>query len=285
MTLYLGIDGGGTGCRAALANADGHVLARAAAGPANVASDPEAALASILAVSHDVLAQVVGAAAVAAELPRLTVVLGLAGANAAASVRRLQAALPFAMVRIETDAMIALKGALRDEDGIVAAIGTGSVFARQLNRQMRFIGGHGFVLGDEGSGAWLGRAALAAALRAEDGFAPVTPFLEGLIAEFDGGDCIRAFGFTARPADFAKLALRISTSTDPAAVGLMQQAVSDIAASIALLQTEQPVPVVFLGGFGQSIAGRFSDRWTIRPPYGNGIDGALWLALHETSRT
>ena len=281
MAFYLGIDGGGTGCRAALADAAGHVLARAEAGPANIASDPDAALANIRAVSRDVLDQALGPVMAETELPRLTAVLGLAGANVAASVTRLRAALPFGRLRIETDAMISLKGALRADDGIVAAIGTGSVFARQVGGQIRRIGGRGFVLGDEGSGAWLGRAVLAAALRAADGFAPVTPLLQELLEECGGVDGIIAFGFAARPADFAGFARRLVTSADPVAIGLMQQALADIAASIALLQPERALPVVFLGSLGQSLAPHFAGRWEIRPAYGSGLDGALWLALHE----
>lgn len=281
MALFLGIDGGGTGCRAALADADGHVLARAQAGPANIASDPELALASILTASRDVLAQALGPKAVERALPRLTAVLGLAGANVAASVARLRAALPFARFRIETDALIAVKGALGDDDGIVAAIGTGSVFARQMHGEIRRIGGRGFVLGDEGSGAWLGRALLSAALRAADGFAPVTPLLQDMLDEHGGIDGIITLGFTARPADFASFARRLVTSADPAAVGLMQQALADIGASIALLQPERALPVVFLGSLGLSLAPRFADRWEIRPPRGSALDGALWLALHE----
>lgn len=281
MAFYLGIDGGGTGCRAALADAAGQVLARAEAGPANIASDPDTALANIRAVSRDVLTQALGPVMAETELPRLTVVLGLAGANVAASAARLRAALPFGRMRIETDAMISVTGALRHDNGIVAAIGTGSVFARQAGGQIRRIGGRGFVLGDEGSGAWLGRAVLSAALRAADGFAPITPLLQELLDECGGVDGIIAFGFVARPADFAGFARRLVGSADPAAVGLMQQALADIGASIALLQPARALPVVFLGGLGLSLAPHFAGRWDIRPAYGSGLDGALWLALYE----
>ena len=49
MTLYLGVDGGGTGCRAAVADADGRILGRGEAASANIWSDPEGARASIVA--------------------------------------------------------------------------------------------------------------------------------------------------------------------------------------------------------------------------------------------
>lgn len=281
MRLILGIDGGGTGCRAALADADGQILARADGGPANIASDPDAALGNILAVAKNALVQAVGSSAATAELPRLRVVMGLAGANVTASVARLRAGLPFTALRVESDAMIAVIGALRDGDGIVAAVGTGSVFARQLGGRITTIGGHGLVLGDEGSGAWLGRALLAASLRAVDGLFPMTPLLQSILDELGGTEGVIAFGLTARPVDFANFARRIVGSDDPAAKSLMAQADADISASIAVLQPEPAVPVVFLGGLGLSNAPRFANRWNIRPALGNGLDGALWLARHE----
>jgi glucosamine kinase len=169
MTLYLGIDGGGTGCRAAVADEDGRILGHGTAGPANIASDPDGAACNILAAAWAALS---ASARPEADFAGLHAGLGLAGANAHGTVERLRAALPFARIRIETDAVAAAKGALRDEDGIVAALGTGSVFAAQRGGAVRQIGGWGLVLGDEGSGAWIGRALCAAALRAEDGFVP-----------------------------------------------------------------------------------------------------------------
>ncbi|MDB5659091.1 MAG: ATPase, BadF/BadG/BcrA/BcrD type [Cypionkella sp.] len=281
MQFFLGIDGGGTGCRAALADGNGQILTRAEAGPANIASDPDAALLNILAVAKDALRQAVGADAAKAELPRLRVAMGLAGANVAASVARLRAGLPFTSLRVETDAMTALKGALRDGDGIVAAVGTGSVFVRQLGGVVHRIGGRGWVLGDEGSGAWLGRALLSACLRAGDGLAELTPLLRSVRDELGGDEGIIAFGFTARAADFANFAKRIVNSDDPAALTLMTQAEADIAEYIALLQPKPAISVVFLGGIGNAIAPRFADRWNIRTALGSGVDGALWLARQD----
>ena len=47
MSLLLGLDGGGTGCRAVLTDAAGAVLGRAEGGPANIMSDPEGAVAAL----------------------------------------------------------------------------------------------------------------------------------------------------------------------------------------------------------------------------------------------
>jgi glucosamine kinase len=271
MELHLGLDGGGTGCRAAVADAAGRVLGRATGGPANILSDPEGAAANILdACARAMAAAGVGEVAAAG--------FGLAGVNAAGSAERLRARLPFARVRIETDAVAAALGALGDRDGIVAAVGTGSVFARRDGGRIRQIGGRGLILGDEGSGAWLGRAALAAALRAEDGHAPLTPFLAGLIADHGGSLGVIAFARAAAPADFAALAPRILAADDPAAAALVHAAAAEIAAAIAVLQAGAALPVVFLGGLGPAFRDRLAGRWPVADPLGTALDGALMLA-------
>ncbi len=285
MRLVLGIDGGGSGCRAALADAEGTVLARAEAGPANIASDPEGAAAQIIAAAKEALTQVKGAPVTRGDLARLSVVMGLAGANVAAYVTQLRAGLPFASCQVVTDAMIAAKGALRDADGIVAAVGTGSVFVRQLRGQIRQVGGAGLILGDEGSGAWLGRALLRVSLQAADGLVPLTPLLKSVLADHGGIEGVISFGLVARPADFAKFAPLIVGSDDPAATALMALAEADIAASIAVLQPDPALAVVFLGKLGLKLAPRFSGRWAQRPALGSGLDGALWMARQMGRQT
>ena len=49
---FIGIDGGGTSCRAAVATADGVVLGTAKAGPANILTDLDGALANIVGASR-----------------------------------------------------------------------------------------------------------------------------------------------------------------------------------------------------------------------------------------
>ncbi len=271
MRLFLGIDGGGTGCRAAVCDADGRVLGEGRAGPANIASDPDGALANVLAATRAALPE-------GAEIAALRAVLGMAGANLADCVARLAAGLPFASARVETDAVISVRGALRNGDGVVAATGTGSVFASQRGGVIRQIGGWGLVLGDEGSGAWIGRRALSETLRAVDGFRPMTPLARALLDDFGGADGIVAFAQGARPADLAALAPRLVASDDPVALSVMALATGHVAACIAHLQGDDPVPVVYLGGLGATYADRLAGRWHRADPLGTALDGALWLA-------
>lgn len=277
MQLFLGIDGGGTGCRAAVADAGGCVLGTGNAGPANIATDLEHARVNILDATMQALKAAVGPSAVDA-LPHLHSVLGLAGANVPTCAARLRATLPFANIQINSDAVIAAKGALRDDDGIVVALGTGSVFAVQRAGSLSQNGGWGFVLGDECSGAWLGRALLSRALRAVDGLETMTPLLQSTLNDLGGPPGLVTFSFAKRPADFAAFAPQISASKDPAACAVMSQAEADITAMITRLQGSAPVPVTFLGGLGQIFATRLADRWPQRAAYGSGLDGALWLA-------
>lgn len=273
MTLFLAVDGGGTGCRAALADAQGRVLGLGEAGPANISIETESACANILAASRAATS-----AAGRSDLDDLDAVLGLAGANVSASARSLQAMLPFRRTRIVTDVVTATAGALGGGDGIVAAMGTGSVFAVQAAGRFRQYGGRGFLLGDEGSGAVLGRALLSEALRAEDGFAPMTPLLQEVLDELGGVEGVISFGLRAKPAEFGRFAPRLVTGSDPAAIRIMDAAVAQIAGMIGVLQQGRGLPVVFLGGLGHSYAQRLAGRWDIRPPLGSGLDGALLLA-------
>jgi glucosamine kinase len=205
-------------------------------------------------------------------------VMGLAGANVAQSVARFSEGLPFARVRVESDALIAVKGALQGSDGVIAALGTGSVFASQRAGAVVQIGGRGLVLGDEASGAWIGRSILTRCLRAADGMETMTPLLSSLLAERGSTSGIIAFAQAARPADLALLAPLVVEADDPAAQAVMDAADAHVAAYVTRLQGESDLPVVFLGGLGPVFAARLRNLWTIRPALGRALDGALWLA-------
>lgn len=270
--LFLGLDGGGTGCRAAIASADGLILGRGTGGAANINSDLNGAADSIMQA-------VTGALAGLDVAPdRLTATLGLAGGAMREAAARLAEMLPLGRIQIVNDAVTAARGAIGDQDGILAAIGTGSVFAIQRAGQLRQVGGRGFLMGDEGSGAVLGRAALVQAMRAGDGMTAMTPLLSDLLREFGGHQGIIAFGNRARPADFAALAPRLIGSDDAAARAIMADATQDVRHIIATLQGGAALPVTFIGGLGPAYAARLADAWPQRPAQGDGVDGALLMA-------
>ena len=273
MQLVLGVDGGGTGCRAAVADLSGRVLGRGEAGAANIASEPDGAADNIRLAIERALGQAGGTGT---QIRRA--VLGLAGANLPGAPERLAETLPYPQVKVVTDAITAARGALGDQDGILAAIGTGSVFAVQRGGTIRQYGGYGFLLGDEGSGASLGRALLSRALRAHDGVVPMTPLLTQVLDDIGGPGQIVAFAFTARPADFAAYAPQVTDSTDPAAQAIRAEAEGEVARMLDALQAGTGLPVVFLGGLGPHYARRLQKPWPIIPALGTGLDGALHLA-------
>lgn len=276
MGLMIGVDGGGSGCRVIVADAVGTILARAEGGPANIATDPDGALRSILECSESAVKAALGTSA-GGELRAAHAGLGLAGANAKGASERLAAALPFARCRIETDAITAARGALGQEDGILAALGTGSVFVRQQAGNLRQFGGWGLVLGDEGSGARLGRAALIHVMRAAEGFTPMTPFLQHILDRFGGPEGVIAHSLTARPGDLATLAPEILQSEDEAAAELWEQSVSDVAEILISLGCSAALPVTFTGGLGAASAMALT-AFHQRPAKGSSLDGALLLA-------
>lgn len=273
MAFLLGIDGGGTGCRAAVADPSGRVLGHGTTGPANIASDPEKARQNILAATEAALA----VSATGVVMADLVAGLGLAGANASGAAERLRQTLPFARSRVDTDAVTATLGALGDADGIVAALGTGSVFTRRHHGVIHQFGGWGLVLGDEGSGAALGRAALSLALHAVDGLARMTPFLTQRLAAHGGPSGVVSFAARAMPADFAALAPGILASDDPSARRLWHAAVADVARMIGHLRAGAALPVTFIGGLGPAYA-RALPNVPQRPALGPALDGALRLA-------
>lgn len=273
MAFFLGIDGGGTGCRAAVADAEGRVLGRGTGGPANINTDVERAAASIMTATQSAL-QGSGL-----QPDQLIAALGLAGGTMRAATARLMALLPFSHTQIVNDGITTARGALGPGDGILAALGTGSIFAVQRGGQIRQVGGRGFLLGDEGSGAVLGRSLLAEAMRAEDGFAPMTPLLRSVLDDHCGIEGIIEFGNRSRPADFAALAPKVTSSQDPAAARLFDAAVDQVRHILTVLQAGDSLPVVFVGGLGLSYAARLNGPWPVHDALGNSVDGALQMAI------
>jgi N-acetylglucosamine kinase-like BadF-type ATPase len=169
----VGVDAGGTGSRAVVVR-DGEVVERRDLGPLNVILHADAV--------DRIAALLTGVGATAAGL-------GLAGLRSGADADRIAALLrdrTGARVAVGDDTDAALAGAFRGGPGIVVIAGTGSGAAGRdaAGRTVR-VGGHGYLLGDEGGGYWIGRQAVSAALRAADGTGPPTALTELVRRAFD----------------------------------------------------------------------------------------------------
>jgi len=146
-------------------------------------------------------------------LPAGIALVGAAGAGRVPEQEALAAAITAAgvaeRVDVRGDIDIALAAAFGDSPGILINAGTGSIaYARGPDGRLHRAGGHGWQLGDEGGGYWMGRRALAAAARAHDGLEESSTLLERLLVAlgletFD--DLIR-WTATATPGQVASLA-------------------------------------------------------------------------------
>jgi N-acetylglucosamine kinase-like BadF-type ATPase len=179
----LGIDVGGTKTVCLLADNDERVIASGREEGANLQGAGELVLEKVL---HSVMETTLEGTGV---LPS-AICLGIAGVDRAsdeAVVRSIMRRIGYkARILIVNDALIALQAGVGDAAGIVIVSGTGSIaYGRNDSGEASRAGGWGYVLGDEGSGYWIGRLALRAVVRHADGRGRVTSLTPHLLAHFD----------------------------------------------------------------------------------------------------
>jgi glucosamine kinase len=209
--------------------------------------------------------------------------LGLAGIVNPGTAARVAAALPFETVLVEEDRPAALTGALGEAPGCVVSVGTGSFLGRRTAAGVRFIGGHGLVLGDEASGAWLGCRALARSQHALDGIIADSPFCAALRLQNGGRAGVIAFARNAAPHQFAAIAPEIVAAAgqgDAMACDLMSEGADYIVRGLHALGWSGDEKLCLLGGLGRDYVPWLPPavQAAIVPPLGTALDGALTLA-------
>jgi glucosamine kinase len=280
--VFLGVDGGGSTCRARLADAAGAVLGTGAAGPANIRLGLQAAFAAVREAARQCLAE----ASLGPDAPPIVACLAMAGASepAEAAAARSYPDHPFRRMLVTTDAHAACVGAHRGRDGGVIIVGTGSIGWAILGGEHYRVGGWGFPVSDEGSGAWLGCEAVRRALAARDGRMQWTGLLQCVSDRF-GGDphaMVRWMG-SARPRDwaaFAPLVVEHAALSDPAACALMRGAATHIDAIAARLAAHGAARLALAGGLARSLEPwlAVATRARLVGALGDALDGALRLA-------
>ncbi|MFZ1194128.1 MAG: BadF/BadG/BcrA/BcrD ATPase family protein, partial [Pseudolabrys sp.] len=191
---------------------------------------------------------------------------------------------PFRSVLYAHDATIACIGAHGARDGGIVIIGTGSVgFAVVEGREVR-IGGYGFPISDEGSGADLGLHAIRMALRAYDERALGTSLTRDVMMRFHN-DPFEAVAWmdhaTATDyATFAPLVMRHADSGDPVARRIIRDAAEQIDELVRRLSEFGASRVALLGGLATSMQPWLAPDVQRRlvPVEGDAVDGALHLA-------
>ena len=185
----LGIDAGGTKTVCLLADAGGGVIAEARGPGANLHVAGEAGVESTL---RDVIAKAIGDSGVTPA----AICIGIAGVDRDDEARAIDGIVrsisPGSRLLVVNDALIALVAGAHDAPGIVIISGTGSItYGRNRNGEAARAGGWGHMVGDEGSGYWIGREAVAAVMRAGDGRGPATRLTTDILAHFDVADVSR----------------------------------------------------------------------------------------------
>ena len=280
--LLLGVDGGGSHCRARLATAAGKTIGEGIAGPANIRMELEESFAAVFASAMQCLTTAGLNKEDGARIIACFTLAGATGPAELAAARRYKH--PFAKEIIVSDVHAACIGAHGGRDGGVLAVGTGTIGWAERAGQHDRVGGWGFPLSDEGSGAWLGAEALRRVLWAHDGRIPWSPALHELSEQFKGDPhAIVRFVTHARPKDFARFAPIVvahAAQTDPAAVELMRLAASHIEALLARLVALGSHCVALVGGLSAAITPWLSAaaRAHLVAPEADALAGALQLA-------
>jgi glucosamine kinase len=292
----VGIDGGGSGTRVRLADAQGCLLGSGRAGPS--------ALGQGVAQAWRHIGQALDAAFADAGLARapdhdVALGLGLAGIERPARRDEFVAADPgFARCAVFSDAQTTLRGAFGGGPGIVIAAGTGSIgLVQGRDGSQRRTGGWGFPVGDEGSGAWLGLRAMSVAQAALDGRATAGALARTVwrIAGADAGTLLHWCEGAGQHA-YAQLAPAVFDAArdgDAAAVALLDAAATELARHIDTLSggstPDHDLPIVLAGSIGERLQQRLPSALRARcvAPLGDSADGALALlrdALNEAAR-
>jgi glucosamine kinase len=274
---WVGIDGGGTSTRALVADAQGRVLGRGEAGASALGQGAEQAWRHI--------AEAVAAAVPGLSLADCAVGLGLSGTGVPAQLQAFLAADPgVARFTLVTDGLVALLGAHGGEPGALLISGTGSVAEALLpDGSRRMVGGWGWQIGDEGSGAWLGQQAMKLAQAAFDGRAPAGALAQAVWAVAGSSrEALLSYCAQAGQAGYARLAPLVFEQAvdDPAAAALLDQAAFALDALAAAVHPT--LPLALAGSIAQRLLPRLSPALQARriEPRGEPVAGALWLIQH-----
>lgn len=276
----ISVDAGGTKTLARLTDIDTNQSVEMRSGSGSLTNDTSAACQTITLLINDLVLK----HGISPE--STTVVCGAAGAEEPVQKQQLLNAinhLGFARVHVTSDAHISLLGATGGDYGVCVAIGTGSVALRYgTDQTITQFGGWGFQVGDQGSGADIGRHAVREVLKALDRDKHTTPFVLDIL-EIIGSERAEILQWVkqATPASYAALGptVLVHRAKSEIAQQILQQALADIRELIELARGDSNLPVYLMGGMGNAVLELLGDGqndW-LRAAKGNALDGALLL--------
>lgn len=249
--LFLGIDGGGSKCKAIVMNKDNQILGTGIAGPGNPLHGFEQATNSItesakLALKDAGLAHI--------ELNEISAGVGLAGVNLPVLFDKMQSwQHPFKQMFLATDLLIACLGAHQGKDGAVMISGTGSCGFSCIDDEEFIIGAHGFPHGDKGSGAWFGLQAAKHVLLSIDGVIEPSSMNQVLLKKLnckDDTELVEAIAGKVATyyAQLANLVFDAAEAGDKVALGIVQEGAEYINSIARTLWAKNPQRMSMIGG-------------------------------------
>src|SRR5580765_40822 len=299
----LGIDAGGTKTVCLLADWQGAIVSEGRAGGANLHSAGELAVEKAV---HEAME----AAIADREIVPAAICLGIAGVDRedeARTVRAIMRRIGYkSRVVVVNDALVALvAGAGGHEPGIVIIAGTGSiVYGRNAAFEAARAGGWGHMIGDEGSGYWIGRESLAAVMRASDGRGPETRLTAEILSHFNVDDESRLPRIVydreqprVSVAALGPITQRVAGQGDPVAVRILEHAAEELVLAARSVATRLEMrgdafSFYLAGGVFRVVPwlvdelprrlGEVAPRAQVQTLDEEPAVGAVWLALAET---
>ncbi len=234
---YMGVDGGGSNVRV--------VVVDDALAPLAQWQSPQRVNPNVIGYDNarQYIQNGIREASTLANVPITAVGLGIAGARGEHGQTWMretaQAVLPNTLVTPASDNEIALVGANGAREGVLILAGTGSiVFGVNANGETCEVGGWGYLMGDEGSGYWLGMQALRAFSQVADGLPNAPQALYNRVKEtlkFNDPLDLLAWLYadhTPNTSEIAKLAsvvLEVAQAGDTDALNIVSQGAQDLA--------------------------------------------------------
>lgn len=302
VAYFLGVDGGGSKTAAIVVDESMSVVGEGKAGPSNylrVGIDDAA---------RELNTAILGACYAAKLQPEEIVwtYCGIAGADHVGHrgvlVDAVKRTFPLANFTIDSDARVALTGAIGFGSGIVVIAGTGSVaFGRNEDRTEARAGGWGPTLGDEGSGYAIARRGLSAVVRAFDGRGESTLMTDLLCNRYAMCEPDELPYFVYAPsthandiAVYCRMVFEAANNGDHVAMQICEEegtelglTASTVARKLGLV--EHPFPVAYVGGAfnaGELLLGPMrrqlaedAPRAVLRPPNESPVFGAARMAI------
>lgn len=300
-SCYFGIDGGGTHSRMALTDCKGEVLAHLEAGSTNIYSVTKKEV-------FENLSQMMNSALKTAQLKKRNLTTGCIGSAGLGRDREQKLFREFFdtllgpkfPVKICTDGEILLCGGLENLEGYCLIAGTGSIaLGRSLAGNLVRSGGHGYMLGDEGSASWIGKVAIARILRSLEKRDYPTDMLTAILEAAGLDQYSDLIQYVHHDADKAKIAALAPIVTaagrkgDPLALDILRVGAEELALLVKSVLVQSPwiqhQELVLAGGTIEhdeiltknlkEILAREFPGLKVSPPRGNALNGACMLAI------